>query len=87
MPSAPGFQYKNPSNEGFLYGQNAMIQLPGRGSHSLKCQSLSGCCSELPNNFGRKRRNGLVVGQEHLAVDLLQKVGSVELVHYRPFDF
>ncbi|MDV7395198.1 hypothetical protein RZS08_27675, partial [Arthrospira platensis SPKY1] len=35
----------------------------------------------------RQGRHGLVVGQEHLAAEVLQKVGALQAVHDRTLDF
>jgi hypothetical protein len=39
------------------------------------------------NHLGRQSLYGLVVGQKHLAVKMLQETGGVELVHHRTFYF
>ena len=41
----------------------------------------------LADDLGRQRLYGLVVGQKHLAMQVLKKVGGAELVHHRPLDF
>lgn len=84
------------AEDSFTYGtlnfETPKVRLPrwylnrrGRRFDSMTGHPVAWCLMRL-NDFRRELLYGLVVGEKHLAMKMLQETGGVELVHHRAFD-